>query len=230
MRFQRLEALIGIEKLHQLSGKTVMICGIGGVGSYAAEALARSGIGQLILIDNDIVDITNINRQIIALDSSLKLPKVEVMSKRIHDINPDAKVSPMRIYIDETSIESIFITKIDFVIDAIDSVASKCLLITSCIQRNIPIIASMGFALKLHPEKIELTTLDKTEMDPLAKEIRYRLRKAHISLRIPVVYSKEEPKKSLINNVKLGSCAFVPPAAGLMLASYVINQFIEEEN
>ncbi|PKL01606.1 MAG: hypothetical protein CVV56_01070 [Tenericutes bacterium HGW-Tenericutes-1] len=230
MRFQRLEALIGLMKLNQLNDKTVLICGIGGVGSYATEALARSGIGHLILVDNDIVDITNINRQIIALESTLNQPKVSVMMKRILDINPNAIVTPLQLYIDETSIDSLLNQKIDFVIDAIDSVPSKCLLIAACAQRNIPIIASMGFALKLHPEKIELTTLDKTEMDPLAKEIRYRLRKAGINLKIPVVYSKEQPLKSHIDSVKLGSTAFVPPSAGLMLASYVINQFLMEEN
>ena len=229
MRFQRLEALIGTTKLHQLQNKTVLVCGVGGVGSYACEALARSGIGHIILVDNDIVDITNINRQIIALESTLKQPKVSVMMKRILDINPIAKVTPLQFYIDESTIESLLNQKIDYVIDAIDSVPSKCLLITSCTQKNIPVIASMGFALKMHPEKIELTTLDKTEMDPLAKEIRYRLRKAGINLKIPVVYSKEQPLKSQIDSVKLGSTAFVPPSAGLMLASYVINQFITED-
>ena len=229
MRFQRLEALIGTTKLHHLQNKTVLVCGVGGVGSYACEALARSGIGHIILVDNDIVDITNINRQIIALESTLKQPKVSVMMKRILDINPEAKVTPLQFYIDESTIESLLNQKIDYVIDAIDSVPSKCLLIASCTQKNIPIIASMGFALKMHPEKIELTTLDKTEMDPLAKEIRYRLRKAGINLKIPVVYSKEQPLKSQLESVKLGSSAFVPPSAGLMLASYVINQFISEE-
>lgn len=229
MRFQRLEALIGSNKLNQLKDKTVLICGIGGVGSYATEALARSGIGHLILVDNDIVDITNINRQIIALESTLKQPKVTVMMNRILDINPKAIVTPLKLYIDESTIELLLNRKIDFVIDAIDSVPSKCLLIAACAEKNMPIIASMGFALKMHPEKIELTTLDKTEMDPLAKEIRYRLRKAGVNLKIPVVYSKEQPLKSQIDSVKLGSTAFVPPSAGLMLASYVVNQLILED-
>jgi len=228
MRFKRLEALIGSTNLSLLHQKTVMICGIGGVGSFAAEALARSGIGHLILVDNDVVDITNINRQIIALESTIGLPKVEVMANRIIDINPEAIVTHYQLFIDELTIDSILDQRIDFVIDAIDSVASKCLLITTCIQKNIPSISSMGFALKLHPEKLELTTLDKTEMDPLAKEIRYRLRHANVSLKVPVVYSKEQPIKSQIDNIKLGSSAFVPPSAGLMLASYVINQMISE--
>lgn len=229
MRFQRLEALIGTTKLQHLHDKTVLVCGVGGVGSFSAEALARSGIGHIILVDNDVVDMTNINRQIIALESTLRQPKVSVMMKRILDINPDAIVTPLQLYIDESTIESLLNQKIDFVIDAIDSVPSKCLLISSCYLKKIPIIASMGFALKTHPEMIELTTLDKTEMDPLAKEIRYRLRKANINLKIPVVYSKEPPLKSQIDSVKLGSTAFVPPSAGLMLASYVINQFISED-
>ncbi len=230
MRFQRLEALIGAAKLDRLKQKTVMVCGIGGVGSYAAEALARSGIGHLILIDGDVVDITNINRQIIALNSTVHQPKVEVMKNRINDINPDAIVTPLRTVIDDSSIDMILNYRPDFVIDAIDSVASKCLLISRCIQNNIPIISSMGFALKMHPEKIQITTLAKTEMDPLAKEIRYRLRKADITLNFPVVYSNEFPKVSQDEIVKLGSSAFVPPAAGLMLASYVVNLFVEEEN
>jgi len=230
MRFQRFEALIGTAKLNQLKQKTVMVCGIGGVGSFAAEALARSGIGHLILIDGDVVDISNINRQIIALDSTINHPKVDVMADRIKDINPEAMVTPLKIFIDDSSIDSILDYHPDFVIDAIDSVASKCLLISRCIQNNIPIIASMGFALKMHPEKIQLTTLAKTEMDPLAKEIRYRLKKANITHQFPVVYSNESPLISQVDVVKLGSCAFVPPVAGLMLASYVVNRLIEKEN
>lgn len=227
MRFQRLEALIGAEQIEKLHSKTVMICGIGGVGSYAAEALARSAIGHLILVDSDKVDITNINRQIIALDSTLNRPKVNVMSDRIKDINPDAIVTPLNVYIDDSSISMLLDFYPDYVIDAIDSIASKCLLISSCIQKNIPIISSMGFALKLHPEQIEITKMAKTEVDPLAKEVRYRLRKLNVSLDFPVVYSKEIPKSSLDSSVKLGSSAFVPPVAGLTLASYVVNYFIE---
>ena len=227
MRFQRFEALVGSENLLKLNSKTIMICGIGGVGSFATESLARSGIGHLILVDADVVDISNINRQIIALDSTINQPKVEVMASRIKDINPNAIVTSINTYIDDSTINSLFDSHIDFVIDAIDSISSKCLLISSCIQRNIPIISSMGFALKLHPELIEISKMAKTEVDPLAKEVRYRLRKMNVSLDFPVVYSKELPKHSHDLSMKLGSSAFVPPAAGLMLASYVINRFIE---
>ena len=229
MRFQRLQALIGADKLSELKSKSVMICGIGGVGSFAAEALVRSGIGHIILIDADVVDITNINRQIIALNSTLKQPKVDVMAARIKDINPDALVTPLNLYIDELTIDQLLEYHPDFVVDAIDSIASKCLLISSCLNKQIPIISSMGFALKLHPELIQITKMAKTETDPLAKEVRYRLRKMNVSLDFPVVYSKELPKISTIESVKLGSSAFVPPVAGLMMASYVVNQFIEKE-
>ena len=229
MRFQRLEALIGADNLDKLHSKTVMICGIGGVGSYAAEALARSGVGHLVLVDSDLVDITNINRQIIALDSTLNMPKVDAMAERIKDINPEALVTPLKVFIDESSITMLLDYRPDYVIDAIDSVSFKCLLISSCIKNNIPIISSMGFALKLHPELIEIAKMAKTEIDSLAKEVRYRLRKMNVSLDFPVVYSKEIPKTSFDLSVKLGSSAFVPPAAGLTLASYVINDFLERK-
>lgn len=229
MRFQRLLALIGEDSFSHLKSKTVMVCGIGGVGSFAAEALARSGIGHLILVDSDVVDITNVNRQIIAMTSTFQQPKVDVMASRIRDINPDALVTALNLYIDEHTINHLMSFRPDFVVDAIDSIASKCLLISICLNHQTPIISSMGFALKLHPEFIQITKMAKTETDPLAKEVRYRLRKMNVSLDFPVVYSKEQPKQSTIASVKLGSSAFVPPVAGLMMASYVVNSIIEKE-
>ncbi len=229
MRFQRLEALIGADNLQLLHQKTVLIAGIGGVGSYAAEAIARSGIGTIILVDHDVVDATNINRQLIALDETVGRKKVEVMAERIKQINPMAVIVPLCLFIDATTIESLFSLKPDFIIDAIDSVPSKTLLIETAVAKKIAIIASMGFARKMHPEKIELTTLAKTETCPLAREIRYRLRRDGVKLDIPVVYSIETPIESKLDSVRLGSNAFVPSTAGLIMASYVINQIIDKE-
>jgi tRNA threonylcarbamoyladenosine dehydratase len=229
MRFQRFQALVGTQSIQQLHRKSVMVVGLGGVGSFAAEALARSGIGHLILVDHDVIDITNINRQLIALEETIGLSKVEVMKTRILAINPEAKVTAIKTFFDDSTMEEILALNPDFIVDAIDSMHSKLLLISTAVSRKIPIIASMGFACKLHPESIELSTLQKTEMCPLAKEIRYRFRKAGLTLNIPVVYSKEIPIESKDDAIKLGSSAFVPPVAGLMMASYVVNQIISKE-
>jgi tRNA A37 threonylcarbamoyladenosine dehydratase len=229
MRFNRLEALVGQKSVKNLNQKRIMIVGLGGVGSFAAEAIARSGIGEIFLVDHDVVDITNINRQLIALESTLGKPKVEVMKDRIRDINPKCIVHTFQLFFNEQSSSKIFSTNPDFIIDAIDTIPSKILLISHAIKQAIPIISSMGFAKKMHPEQIELTTLKKTEICPLAKTLRYQLRQAGYTLDIPVVYSKELPIESMNQDIKLGSSSTVPPVAGLMMASYVINEIIKEE-
>lgn len=224
MRFDRFERIIGTEKLETLKHKNVAIFGLGGVGSYALEAIARSGVGKVIICDFDYVDITNINRQLIAKESTVGLLKTEVAEKSLKDINPSIEVFAYPIKADPALIKDILALKPDFVIDAIDDVIAKTELIKAAIKLDIPIIASMGFANKLHPELIEIATLDKTQVCPLAKTMRKRMKDNGVTLNFPVVYSKEVPYK--IQDRILGSSAYTPSVAGLILASYVVNKLI----
>lgn len=228
-QFTRTEILIGTENLQKLKQTTVAIFGIGGVGSYVAEALARAGIGNLILIDNDKIDITNLNRQIHATHETIGKYKVEEMKKRIQLINPESKVQAIQEFVTEENIEQIINTKIDYIVDAIDTVKSKLEIIKTAKQKNIPIISSMGTANKLEPSKLEITDIYKTKTCPLAKIIRKELRKLQIP-NLKIVYSTEEPKQSKQNSDgtrTLGSISFVPSTAGLIIAGEVVNNIIK---
>lgn len=222
MRFDRLRRLIGDTEFTQLNQRSVAVFGLGGVGSFAAEALVRSGIGKLIICDFDQIEATNINRQLLALDSTVGRLKVDVAKERYLDINPEIDIVTWPKKADPKNIKSILQNHPDFVVDAIDDVVAKIALISYCQSQHIPIISSMGFANKMHPEMIELDSLKKTSVCPLAKSIRKKMRDGGLSLDIPVVYSKEVP----IDHFEdvLGSSAFVPSAAGLVMAAHVINQ------
>jgi tRNA A37 threonylcarbamoyladenosine dehydratase len=202
------------------------VFGLGGVGSYALEAIARSGVGKIIICDYDHVDITNINRQLVAKESTIGMLKTDVATASLKDINPNITVLAYPIKADRQLIQDILALKPDFVIDAIDDVQAKTDLIESAIKLDIPIIASMGFANKLHPEFIQISTLDKTQVCPLAKKMRKKIKDDNVTLNFPVVYSKEVPR--IRGGEILGSSAYVPSVAGLMLASYVINKLIGE--
>lgn len=229
-QFSRTEMLIGKENLETLHSKTVLIFGIGGVGSYVAEALARSGIGNLILVDNDVVSLSNINRQIIALHSTIGKAKVEIMKERILDINPNANVLCYQEFVTPENIDK-FITKdLDYVIDAIDTVKSKIAIIEKAKELNIPIISSMGTGNKLEPLKFKITDISKTSVCPLAKVIRKELKERGIK-KVKVLFSEELPSK-VIKNDSTGkavpaSIAFVPSVAGLAIAGEVIRDFIQ---
>ncbi len=228
MSFQKLESLIGKTTLSAIKKKTVIVYGLGGVGGYACEALVRSGVGTVHLVDFDRIEPSNINRQIIALTSTIGLMKTDVFAQRIHDINPSCEVHiHTHAYSHQT--ETYFADlDVDFVIDAIDDVNAKVHLLKMYRLHGVPIISSMGFANKMHPEKIRMAYLKDTSVCPLARTIRRRLRKEDVSLDIPVVFSTEKPMKPLEQVIKLGSNAFVPSTAGLYMASYVINQWTEE--
>lgn len=222
--FNRLEKIIGTENLKKLNSKTVAIIGVGGVGSYAVEALARNNIGRLILVDFDEVDRTNINRQIEALNSTVGLKKAEVLKERILDINPKCDVKVILEFIEQNNMDLIFDEKIDYLIDACDTIATKKAVIEECIKRNIKFISSMGTGNKLNPKLLEITTIDKTNYDPLAKIMRKWAKDNKIEKKIRVVSSTERPIKT--GDRTPGSCSIVPSSAGILCASYIINDII----
>ena len=226
MRFQRLKLLIGEENFSKLKNSSVAIFGIGGVGSFTVEALARSGVGHLILIDKDNIDETNINRQIHALGSTVGKSKVEVMRQRILDINPSAQVDTIqKFFLPSENVEDFFICRYDYVVDAIDTITAKIFLIEECTRRGIKIISSMGAGNKLDPTRFKVSDIFKTSVDPVAKILRKKLKERGIK-KLKVVYSDEPPLpvKDLI-----GSNSFVPSVAGLILASEVVKDLIKKK-
>lgn len=223
-RFERTELLIGKDNLEMLTKKSVIIFGVGGVGSFVAEALARCGIGKIALVDKDTVSKSNINRQIIALDSTVGKTKVSVMAKRIYDINPNCTVTEFPCFY--TKDKEIDISGYDYVIDAIDTVTSKIVLIEEASRLNIPIISCMGTGNKLCPEKFEITDIYKTSVCPLAKVMRKELKAKGIK-KLKVLYSKEEPTRSIDSGRIPASISFVPSVAGLIIASEVIKDILK---
>ncbi|MBQ1550869.1 MAG: tRNA threonylcarbamoyladenosine dehydratase [Bacilli bacterium] len=225
-KFERLKYLIGEENVESLADKCVLVIGLGGVGGYSVESLVRSGIGHLIIVDGDVVDETNLNRQIIATSSVIGKSKVDLFNSRIKDINPDCVVTQINKFIDKDNIDELFCYDIDYLIDACDSLDTKFLIIKNCLEKNIPFISSMGTGNRMDPSKFSITTLDKTMNDPVAKILRKRVRDEHLKGKIKVLCSSEVPKK--LGN-KIGSNSFVPPSAGLLITSYVINDFINKK-
>ncbi len=225
-KFSRLEKLIGKEKINILKNTSVLILGVGGVGGYVVESLARSGIGTLILVDFDIIDITNINRQIIALDSTIGLKKVDVLEKRIKDINENCQVIKVDKFIDKNNINELFKYKFDYLVDACDSVPTKEQVIIECLKRNINFISSMGTGNKFDPSKLEICDIRKTYNDPLAKIIRKFVKDNKINKKVTVLSSTELPVK--LHDKTPGSTSFVPPSAGLLIASYIVRKIIEK--
>lgn len=222
--FDRLEALIGKDNLNKIRDKKVLIIGVGGVGGYVVEALVRSGIESITLIDGDVVDLSNINRQIIALHSTVGQYKVDVLKTRILDINPQAKVQIKKEFIDADVISSLGLENFDYVIDAVDDLKVKVSLAKYSLENGIFLVSSMGTARKLDPTKLKMTTLDKTSYDPLAKKMRHEL-KGLDTKKLVVLASEENP--IALDNKVLGSSTFVPSCAGLLIASYIINDIIK---
>lgn len=222
--FTRLETLIGTDAMQALCNKSVFILGIGGVGGNVCEALARSGVGRLILMDMDVVDITNINRQIIALHSTVGRKKVDVMKERILDINPDCKVEVYDTFLGE-DLSILDTISFDFFIDCCDTVSTKKKLISYCLDKNIPFLTCLGTAKKFDPSLLEITYLSKTYNDPLARILRKYVKDNHIKEKIPVCFSRELP----VQVSDLGSTSFVPSSAGILIASYVVRMFINHK-
>ena len=221
--YARTERLLGREGMARLENAHVLVFGLGGVGSYALEALARSGIGALTLVDADVVDITNINRQLVAELSTVGRDKVEVAKARVLAVNPECRVQTRKmLYLPENSGEFDF-SSYDYIVDAIDNVSAKLSLAVEADRAGTPIISAMGTGNKLHPEMLEITDVFKTSVCPLARVMRTELRKRGIR-KLKVVYSKEEPIRPTDENGEkvIASCAFVPSVAGLMMAGEII--------
>ena len=221
--FSRTSLLIGEDALLKLKNKHIAIFGIGGVGSYVLEALARCGVGKLTIVDKDVVDITNINRQLIALNSTIGKPKVEVAKSRVLDINPVATVYDKNIFFNTETLNEFNFNDFDYIVDAIDTVTSKLLLIEKAKEFNIPIISSMGTGGKLNPSLFEVTDINKTHTCPLAKVMRKELKEREI-YKLKVVFSPEKPIKA---SEIIPSISFVPSSAGLLIASEVVKDLIK---
>lgn len=225
MDLTRVEYVIGKENIAKLQGACVAVVGLGGVGSYIAEALARSGVGALVLVDADEVAPSNINRQLPALTTTMGKLKTEVIAERIAQINPECKVTLCSCFYEPGDFEKFFPMQLDFVADAIDSTASKIDLLTECYKRNIPVISSMGTGNKLDPSALQIADISKTHTCPLAKSVRKRLRMAGIEKGITVVFSTESPVYATKAAVP-GSMVFVPASSGLLIASYIVRKII----
>lgn len=222
----RLKLLIGVEKVEQLKNKTVLILGLGGVGGYVAEALARSGVGHLILVDYDMIDITNLNRQIIASKSNVGKSKVTAWKERIDNIS-NTKTTIIEMRITQENITSLFQGSVDYAIDACDAVTIKFEFIKYCLKENIPFVTCLGTGKRLDASKVEITELMKTEYDPIAKVLRKKVREENIRQKIPVIYSKEVPKK--IEGNVIASSIFVPSCAGILAANLAFQTLLEGE-
>lgn len=233
-RFQRFEMLVGNNAVSLLKSKKVIVFGVGGVGGYVCEALCRSGVGCIDVVDNDTVSITNINRQIIATTDTVGKNKTSVMAERMKSINPDIKVTEYNMfYLPETA-DEIDLSSYDYVVDAIDTVSGKLELAVRCQRLGVPIVSSMGTGNKLDPTRIVVTDIYKTKICPLARVMRGLCKKNGIK-KLTVVYSEEEPLTPVFqpeendnpNKSIPASSAFVPPAAGLTIASYVVRRLVK---
>lgn len=234
-QFSRTQLLIGKDGLDKLQNAHVAIFGLGGVGGYTAEALARSGVGAIDLIDNDKICLTNLNRQIYATHSTLGKFKVDVAESRLKDINPNIKIKKFQTFYTPETKDIFNFSEYDYVVDAIDTVVGKLSLIEETKKAKVPIICAMGAGNKLDPTAFEITDISKTSVCPLARVIRQELKKRRIS-KVKVVYSKEPPIKPLsseettIKHQIPGSTAFVPPTAGLIIASEVVKDLINNSS
>lgn len=231
MDLSRVEYLVGKDSIKLLKKKHVLICGVGGVGSFVAEALARSGIGKLTLVDYDIIDSSNLNRQLMTTKNNIGDSKVNELKKRLQEIS-DCKIKTKECFIDD----NFEIDKYDYVVDCIDTLTSKFILVKKCHEKKIPIISSLGTARRLKPENIKYTTLDKTRNDPLAKAFRNIVKKENYKHKIEVVYCDSPAIKTNVikkgettkEKYPLGSSIFVVGSAGLYIASIVFDKLIKE--
>lgn len=240
----RTEILLGQQGLARLAESHVLIAGLGGVGGACAEALCRAGVGTLTLVDFNIIEKTDLNRQLVALNSTLGLTKINVLADRLHDINPDTIIIKRNEFIDRDKAQAIAVEEdLDFVADCIDAIACKTALINSCNQSTKPIISSMGAGGRLDPTKVKISRMDKTENCALAREVRKQLRRIKASMKFPVVHSTEVPIKALPHQEVMatdtspagrpravnGAISYMPNIFGLMIAGHIIQTLIKGE-
>ena len=244
----RTELLIGKDALDKLAKSKVMVFGVGGVGSFTVEALARAGVGNLILVDDDTVCVTNLNRQIHATYKTISKNKVEVMKERVLSVNRNCNVETIQVFVTPDNLEEIIPDDVDYVVDAIDTVSAKIALAVYCEQKGIKLMSSMGTGNKLNPAEFKVADIYNTKVCPLAKVMRYELRKRGVK-KLKVVYSEEMPRKPKVEDVVTcktgcvctggtkkcsakrqipGSVSFVPPVAGMIIASEVVKDLIKE--
>lgn len=223
-QFQRTRSLIGAEALQRLHDAKVLVFGVGGVGGYVCEALVRAGVGQIDIVDKDVVDITNLNRQIIATHETIGQPKVEVCAARMRSINPKVRVKPMQCFYLPEKVSEFSFGDYDYIVDAIDNVTAKIDLICRAKEAGVPILSSMGTGNKLNPGLFRITDIEKTRVCPLAKVIRKELKKRGVR-GVQVLYSEEELVKTGMRTP--ASISFVPSAAGLMIAGEVVRYFLD---
>ena len=244
----RTELLIGKDALDKLANSKVMVFGVGGVGSFTVEALARAGVGNLILVDDDTVCLTNLNRQIHATYKTISKNKVEVMKERVLSVNRNCNVETIQVFVTPDNLEEIIPDDVDYVVDAIDTVSAKIALAVYCEQKGIKLMSSMGTGNKLNPAEFKVADIYNTKVCPLAKVMRYELRKRGVK-KLKVVYSEEMPRKPKVEDVVTcktgcvctggtkkcsakrqipGSVSFVPPVAGMIIASEVVKELIKE--
>ena len=222
--FDRTINLIGINNYEKIKNNNVLIIGIGGVGGYAIEALIRSGIENITIVDYDKIDITNLNRQIIALNNNIGKSKIDEWKKRISEINPNIKVKTINEKINKDNIDILFKDNYDFIIDACDTIIVKKLLIKKCSEKNINLITICGMGKKLDPTLVKICDIRETSYDPIAKSLRKYVKDINIKGRVPCVFSEEKPIKN-DNNI-ISSMIMVPSIAGILAAHYVINKII----
>ena len=227
-RFLRTAALIGDDAVEQLQNSKIMLFGLGGVGSFVAEALIRSGVGEIDIYDNDTVDITNLNRQLIALESTIGKLKTEVTARRLKEINPNVKVFEHPVFVTPEVINNTDFSKFDYVIDAIDNVTAKIAICQKAREYNIPVISAMGAGNKLDPTLFEVAPIEKTSVCPLAKVMRLELKKRDIT-GVKAAFSKEPAIKNNKNQRTPASIAFVPSVMGLVIAGEVIKDLIKNK-
>lgn len=232
---QRTSLLLSENNLQHLQHSHILVVGVGGVGAYAAEMLVRAGVGHITIIDSDCVAPSNINRQLIALHSTIDKPKVDVLAQRLIDINPALQLTAIQRYVDVEGVETLLQTKYDFVVDAIDTVAPKVALLATCLQGNIPVVSSMGAGARIDPTQIRYADINQTTHCGLARAVRSRLRKMNICHKLPVVYSTEIPRADAVEEVTgernkrttVGTVSYMPAIFGCYLAAFVIQRLTQ---
>lgn len=222
-QFERLELLIG-DKINKIKTKTVLILGLGGVGSYSVEALVRSGINNFIIVDNDTISLSNLNRQLMTYHSNIGEYKTDEIEKRIMSINPKCNITKINEFINLENINKLFNMNIDYVVDACDTISVKLELIRICKKKNIKLISSMGTGNKMDPSRLKIMDIRKTSYDPIAKIIRKMVKDEKIKGKVMVVCSDEKPIKQIKKAIPSNS--FLPATAGLLCASFIINDIV----